>query len=77
MGEMRPNAEQRRLERVRALREKHYPSEAKALEELEEKDQQIADLERKVELLGLKLERSRPTPETGPATTGHHQHEVS
>ena len=77
MGEMRPNAEQRRLERVRALREKHYPSEAKALEELEEKDQQIADLERKVELLGLKLERSRPTPETEPATTGHHQHEVS
>lgn len=77
MGEMRPNAEQRRLERVRALREKHYPSEAKALEELEEKDQQIADLERKVELLGLKLERSRPTPETEPATTGHHQHETS
>jgi len=75
MGKKRPNAEQRRLSQLRALRDEHFP-EADALEEqLAEKDRRIAELEREVELLQLKLSRPRSSPESS-APQQRHQHGV-
>ncbi len=75
MGEKRQNAEQRRLSQVRALKEQHFP-ESDALEEaLAEKDRRIAELEREVDLLRLKLSRTRTSPETN-APGQRHQHGV-
>lgn len=75
MGEKRQNAEQRRLSQVRALKEQHFP-EADALEEaLAEKDRRIAELEREVDLLRLKLSRARTSPETK-SPGQRHQHGV-
>lgn len=61
MGERKPNAEQRRLSLLRALREEHFPEGEELADQLAEKDRRIAELEREVELLRLKLSR---TPES-------------
>lgn len=76
MGERRQNAEQRRLSQVRALKEKHFSAEDDLEQQLHEKDRRIAELEREVELLKLKLSRTRPQPDSGPAAE-QHQHGVS
>jgi len=75
MGEKRPNAEQRRLSQLRALRDEHFPEADELERQLAEKDRRIAELEREVEVLQLKLSRSRSTPESS-APTRRHQHGV-
>ncbi len=75
MGKVRPNAEQRRLSKLRALKSEHFPETDRLADQLAEKDRRIAELEREVEVLRLKLSRSRSTPERS-APTQRHQHGV-
>lgn len=63
MGTKRPNATERRLSRVRALKAEFFAEEMTVEEQLAVKDARIAELEREVEVLRLKLERQRPRPE--------------
>jgi|GEM_PF-2451015 len=63
MGTKRLNATERRLARVRALKAEFFAEEMTADEQLDIKDARIAELEREVEILQLKLERQRPRPE--------------
>lgn len=60
MGATRPNATERRLARVRALKAEFFGEELSVEEQLAAKDIRIAELEREVEVLRLKLERQRP-----------------
>lgn len=76
MGEKRPNARQRRLSQLRALRDEHFPESDVVEEQLAEKDRRIAELEREVELLRLKLSRVRSAPESS-APHQRNQHGVS
>ena len=66
MGTQRPNASERRLSRVRALRAEFFPDELSFDEQLAIKDDRIAALEREVEVLQLQLERQRPVAEQSP-----------
>ena len=63
MGTKRPNATERRLSRVRALKAEYFAEEMTIEEQLAVKDARIVELEREVEVLRLKLERQRPRPE--------------
>lgn len=63
MGTKRPNATERRLSRVRALKAEFFAEEMTVEEQLAAKDARIAELEREVEVLRLKLDRQRPLPE--------------
>ena len=63
MGTKRPNATERRLSRVRALKAEFFADEMTVEEQLAAKDARIVELEREVEVLRLRLERQRPQPE--------------
>lgn len=75
MGDNRPNAEQQRLSKLRALKDQHFPDADPRDEALAEKDRRIADLEREVEVLQLRLSRARKSPEAK-APTRQQQHGV-
>ncbi len=63
MGTKRPNATERRLSRVRALKAEFFADEMTVDEQLAAKDARIVELEREVEILRLRVERQRPAPE--------------
>jgi len=71
MGAKRPNAEERRLARVRALRAQHFPEPVSVEEDLAEKDRRIVKLEKEVELLRLRISQARKVPESPPASQRH------
>jgi len=73
MGERKLNAEQRRLSKVRALKEEHFPDSPSLEDQLAAKDRRIAELEREVEILELKLARRMPES-NGPATIDPDRH---
>ena len=61
MASRRPNTTERRLAHVRAIREQFYAEELTLQEQLEAKDERIAELEREVELLQERLQlRAEP-----------------
>jgi len=64
MGEKQPNAEERRLARVRALRAKHFPEPQSHEEDMARKDERIDELEKEIEILRLRIAQSRKLPES-------------
>lgn len=61
MASRRPNTTERRLAHVRAIKDQFYAEEQTLQEQLEAKDERIAELEREVELLQERLQlRAEP-----------------
>lgn len=68
MGPRRANADERRLQHVRAIRDAYYGPDKSLEHELAEKDARIAELTAEVDRLKAVLgERVRPEPEESPA----------
>lgn len=65
MGKKRPNAAQKRLAHVRALRDEYFSEEPTLEEQLAMKDARIAQLELELDVLRAKLRRQRPKPDVG------------
>jgi hypothetical protein len=61
MASRRPNTTERRLAHVRAIKEQFYAEELTLQEQLDTKDERIAELEREVEFLQERLQlRAEP-----------------
>lgn len=70
MGKKRPSVAEQRLAHVRALREEFFSDEPSLEEQLELKDERIAQLERELDLLRAKLRTERKEPEASAPPTG-------
>lgn len=63
MGKRRPSVAEKRLARVRALKDEFFSDDLTLEEQLHAKDAQIARLEREIDILRAKLKNQRSEPE--------------
>ena len=63
MASRRPSIAEQRLAHVRAIKEEFFHEELSLEEQLQVKDARIAELERELEDLRERLQRSRSAPE--------------
>lgn len=70
MGKKRPSVAEQRLAHVRALRDEFFSDEPSLEQQLAQKDERIAHLEREVDLLRAQLRTQRKEPESTAPPSG-------